>query len=175
MDPPILSLSFHFNTLKIMPHSHAVLVGFSIDVIKYNGQKQPGEKGVCFSLQLVVYHPEKSGQELGSRNHGGIVLTDLVLWPFQPAFLYKSDQTAQDQIAQNHRLRTMLLGTTGSGPNSSEPHCSGPQAQDHTAQDHTAQDHADQDHTAQDHRLRATLLRTTGSGPHGSGSCRPIA
>jgi hypothetical protein len=31
-------------------------------------QKQPGEERGCFILQLVVHHPEKSGQEPGGRS-----------------------------------------------------------------------------------------------------------
>lgn len=43
---------------------HVALVGFSIALIKHLDQKQLEEGSVGFTLQSLVYHPEKSGQGL---------------------------------------------------------------------------------------------------------------
>jgi len=43
---------------------HAALLGFSMALIKHLDQKQLEEGSVCFTLQSLIYHPEKSGQGL---------------------------------------------------------------------------------------------------------------
>lgn len=65
----------------------SVLVCFLLLIKKKLTQSSQGEERVCFILQLMVHHQEKSRQELKKRQHRGKLLTDLLLMSYLVFFL----------------------------------------------------------------------------------------